>query len=234
MTTQDFAFNYYRAVAAGGAESVPAVDDTSVVWDLPAQDSPSAKEYCGFTLLASQSMDVEVGFWNATLPADTAWVVAATASLIAGTPLEVTFPYEGARIYVRKTSVTADVSNLYLGLAKFSPTTVNIGQVPIPAGASTAARQASSTLITPSAKTAPLSPAASECIVPGSTPCNVGVLVQADLANTGIVYVGGTAVAVGQGVQLRKGDSMFVRVTNANLLYCVSTAAGDKLQLEVT
>jgi hypothetical protein len=113
---------------------------------------------------------------------------------------------------------------------------VNIvgGSLPVPVGGAIEARQASSTLITPTPKTAPLSPAAAECIVPGSTPCNNGVLIQADLANTGIVYVGGTAVAAGQGMQLRKGDSMFVRVTNANLLYCVGTAAGDKLQLEVT
>ena len=55
--------------------------------------------------------------------------------------------------------------------------------------------------------------------------------VMAKVANAGIVYVGGSSVAVTTGIALYPGDVYSVAVTNTNLLYAIAVNANDDLQV---
>ena len=60
--------------------------------------------------------------------------------------------------------------------------------------------------------------------------CN-HVDIMATIANTGIVYIGAAAVSATTGIGLYPGDVYSVDVTNANLLYCISTVSGDDINV---
>ena len=62
-------------------------------------------------------------------------------------------------------------------------------------------------------------------------PCQRGCLVQAELANTGIVSVSGPGVTTANGIQLQAGDSVFIPCANTNLVSHIGTVAGDKLRV---
>ena len=55
--------------------------------------------------------------------------------------------------------------------------------------------------------------------------------IMATIANTGIVYIGAAAVSATTGIGLYPGDVYSVDVTNANLLYCISTVSGDDINV---
>ena len=56
---------------------------------------------------------------------------------------------------------------------------------------------------------------------------------MATLANTGIVYVGGSGVSAITGIALYPGDVYSCDVTNSNLLYVISTVSGDDINVVV-
>lgn len=64
-----------------------------------------------------------------------------------------------------------------------------------------------------------------------SMACQTGVLIQADLANTGICSIGNSTLTTSNGIQLQAGDSAFVPVSNVNLLYSIGTVLTDKLRV---
>jgi len=64
--------------------------------------------------------------------------------------------------------------------------------------------------------------------------CVFGVLVRADPANTGIVYVGPSGVTAGtvdatDGIKLEAGDAVLIEIDNANKVYVIASAAGQKV-----
>jgi len=64
--------------------------------------------------------------------------------------------------------------------------------------------------------------------------CVIGVLVVADDANTGIVYVGPKGVTAGtadatDGVRLDAGDSITLEIDNANKVWVIGSATGQKV-----
>lgn len=130
---------------------------------------------------------------------------------------------------VRVKIVTADATNAVQLIATVQP---------IPAlggaggGAATAAGQVSPTCVSAAAKTAPATPAAATAIATTAT-ANVGVLVAADDANAGTVYVGGSGVTVGTGVSLAAGDSVFLPVNDPAKIYCVGSVAAQVLRVVV-
>ena len=64
-----------------------------------------------------------------------------------------------------------------------------------------------------------------------SQACQAGVLIQADLANTGICSIGDSTLTTSNGIQLQAGDSAFVPVSNVNMLYSIGTVTTDKLRV---
>lgn len=61
-----------------------------------------------------------------------------------------------------------------------------------------------------------------------------GVLVKAANSNTGIVYVGNSDVTANttdatDGFELVSGESVFIEVSNANLIYLRASASGQKV-----
>ena len=63
-----------------------------------------------------------------------------------------------------------------------------------------------------------------------SSVCN-HVEIMATLANTGIVYVGGSGVSATTGIALYPGDVYSVDISNLNLLYVISTVSGDDINV---
>ena len=64
--------------------------------------------------------------------------------------------------------------------------------------------------------------------------CVFGVLVKAAAGNTGIVYVGPLGVTAGtadatDGVELSAGDGFLIEIDNANKVYVIASAAGQKI-----
>lgn len=59
-----------------------------------------------------------------------------------------------------------------------------------------------------------------------------GVIVQALAANTNPIYVGPEGVTSSTGLELAAGDSFFLPV-QPDQVFCVSTAAGQKLHMTV-
>ena len=55
--------------------------------------------------------------------------------------------------------------------------------------------------------------------------------IMAKITNAGIVYIGGSGVAVTTGIALNPGDVYSVDVTNTNLLYAIAVSADDDLQV---
>ena len=55
--------------------------------------------------------------------------------------------------------------------------------------------------------------------------------IMAKITNAGIVYIGGSGVAVTTGIALNPGDVYSVDVTNTNLLYAIAVDADDDLQV---
>jgi hypothetical protein len=71
-------------------------------------------------------------------------------------------------------------------------------------------------------------------ITASSIPAVRGVLVKAANGNTGIIYVGNSDVTNGSvdatdGFELGAGESVLVKVNNANLVYVIGSAAGQKV-----
>lgn len=71
-----------------------------------------------------------------------------------------------------------------------------------------------------------------EALTATSYACKFGVTVIADPANSGTVYVGNSDVTAGttdatDGVPLRAGVSMFLPISNPNLLYVIGSAANQ-------
>lgn len=64
-----------------------------------------------------------------------------------------------------------------------------------------------------------------------STACQTGVLIQAELSNTGICSIGDSTLTTANGIQLQAGDSVFLPVSNANLIYNIGTVTTDKLRV---
>lgn len=73
-----------------------------------------------------------------------------------------------------------------------------------------------------------------EQIVIESTPAAHGVLIRAHKDNTGTVYIGKSDVTAGSadatdGMPLQAGESLTLNVDNANKVYAIGSAAGQKL-----
>jgi hypothetical protein len=67
-----------------------------------------------------------------------------------------------------------------------------------------------------------------------STPCGRGVLVKAANANSGKVYVGNSDVTNDSadgtdGFELASGEAVVVEIDNANKVYVIGSAAGQKV-----
>lgn len=138
---------------------------------------------------------------------------------------------------VRVKVVTADASNAVQIIAYVQyvegGNTVNVGSSALPAGAAKEERQTSTTCVSVAAKTAPATPAAAEAIVAASTPCHTGVLIAASESNGNLVYVGGTGVTTATGIALAAGDTLFLPVTDAALVFCVGAAAAQVVKAVV-
>jgi hypothetical protein len=99
-------------------------------------------------------------------------------------------------------------------------------------GLATEARQTSSSCASVAAKTAPATPAAAEATA-ATVAANTGVLFVADDNNGGKVYLGGAGVTTSTGVALSAGDSVFLRVSDPALVYCIGSAASQVLRIVV-
>ena len=55
--------------------------------------------------------------------------------------------------------------------------------------------------------------------------------IMATIANTGIVYIGGSNVSASLGIALYPGDVYSVDITTTALLYCISTVSGDDINV---
>ena len=55
--------------------------------------------------------------------------------------------------------------------------------------------------------------------------------IMATIANTGIVYIGGSTVSATTGIALYPGDVYSADITNSNVLYCISTVSGDDINV---
>ena len=62
-----------------------------------------------------------------------------------------------------------------------------------------------------------------------STPCTEGVLVKALTTNGDLVYVGKSGVTTGTGYELTAGETVTIETDNANKVYCIAGAAGQKV-----
>lgn len=76
---------------------------------------------------------------------------------------------------------------------------------------------------------------ASEQVTTVSSVAKHGVRVIADVANTGILYIGGSTVTADtsdstDGFPLYPGDSLFLPVNNANLVYAIASVNNQKLR----
>ena len=75
---------------------------------------------------------------------------------------------------------------------------------------------------------------AAEQITATSFAAKKGVVVKADLANSGIIYIGNSDVTDGDtaatdGIPLSAGESLFVEVDNPNKLYAIGSAVNQKV-----
>ena len=66
-------------------------------------------------------------------------------------------------------------------------------------------------------------------LVAASTPCKKGVLVKALSTNTDKVYVGKTGVTTATGYELTAGETITIEADNANKVYLIAGAAGQKV-----
>jgi uncharacterized membrane protein YgdD (TMEM256/DUF423 family) len=55
--------------------------------------------------------------------------------------------------------------------------------------------------------------------------------IMANLSNTGIVYIGASGVSATTGIALYPGDVYSIDISNANLLYVISTVSGDDINI---
>jgi hypothetical protein len=115
MTARDFSFQHTRIIPAGAGEAAPVSPTDPIVWDLAGAEDLSVPAHPQSLILLAQGGAVayEVGFWNATVDATASFIVADTGTLVDGAPKVVSFPAEGARIYVRSTGVTAGAVRIY-------------------------------------------------------------------------------------------------------------------------
>ena len=57
-----------------------------------------------------------------------------------------------------------------------------------------------------------------------------GMVIKADSGNTGNVYAGGnSSVSTSNGFKLAPGEGIFIEVENANLVYLIADASGQKV-----
>ncbi|MGK3961309.1 hypothetical protein WMF01_12080 [Sorangium sp. So ce1667] len=66
-----------------------------------------------------------------------------------------------------------------------------------------------------------------------ATTATRSILVQAPIANTAAVYVGGTGVTTLTGIELLPGDAVTIPTASAASIFAVSGTAGQKLRLLV-
>ena len=138
---------------------------------------------------------------------------------------------------VRVKIVTSDATNAVQLISTLQPIgAANINAAitasALPAGAATEARQTSDHCTSVAAKTAPATPAAAEAIA-ASTACHTGVLIAASESNGNIVYIGGSGVTVATGIPMSAGDTLFLPVTDAALVFCVGGAAAQVVKAVV-
>ena len=62
-----------------------------------------------------------------------------------------------------------------------------------------------------------------------STPCK-HVDIMATIANTGIIYIGGSVVTTATGIALYAGDVYSIDIENVNLLYAIASVNGEDVQ----
>ena len=55
--------------------------------------------------------------------------------------------------------------------------------------------------------------------------------IMANVANTGIVYIGASGVSATTGIALYPGDVYSVSIARTALLYCISTVSGDDINV---
>ena len=55
--------------------------------------------------------------------------------------------------------------------------------------------------------------------------------IMATIANTGIVYIGGSNVSAAIGIALYPGDVYSIDITTTSILYCISTISGDDISV---
>ena len=61
------------------------------------------------------------------------------------------------------------------------------------------------------------------------TPCK-HVDIMATIANTGIIYIGGSGVTTATGIALYAGDVYSIDIENVNLLYAIASVNGEDVQ----
>ncbi|MEM4531048.1 MAG: hypothetical protein QXY39_04200 [Thermofilaceae archaeon] len=62
-----------------------------------------------------------------------------------------------------------------------------------------------------------------------SIPAGFTVVIRADLANTGVIYIGESDVSASNGFPLAAGDAVLLRIDNLNRVYAVASADNQKL-----
>jgi len=84
--------------------------------------------------------------------------------------------------------------------------------------------------VTPAVATCPTGTATA---IAASQPAVVGVLIVADASNGGVAYIGGAGVTTSTGLDLSAGDSIFLRIADPSLIYCIGSIASQVLRIVV-
>ncbi|KYG11398.1 hypothetical protein BE21_57450 [Sorangium cellulosum] len=76
-------------------------------------------------------------------------------------------------------------------------------------------------------------PTGTATAIGATTSATRSILVQAPLANTIAVYVGGSGVTTSTGIELLPGDAVTLATTNAASVYGIAASTGQKLRILV-
>lgn len=117
-----FAFDLHRVLAAGAAEAAPADLDSTLVQTLPS--NPEHLHDSLLLLAVGSTVNYELGVWDVTTGG--AWRVVASGRLLNGEASIVPFAYQGATVYLRRTSTTAAGLTLYAKQVKSFPSQVQV------------------------------------------------------------------------------------------------------------
>lgn len=125
MDIPHWTYQHNRQIALGAAEALPAEPTGAQVFDLrTGHDDQRGEIYDSLLMLATGAdLAYSLYFWNRTN--DGGWVLHSSDTLAAGVPATVVFPYEGAKICVLKTAITAANVELYV-------TPKQVGLAPVP------------------------------------------------------------------------------------------------------